>query len=191
MNDIFYARILQPLLGALQLARFDAAGLTHMDDTRRGVWISFIAPLIALPIMLWFQAVQGQNTGPVTDIFSILRDALGYAVAVFGFPLAMHYVTRYLYRDARYNLLVAAVNWTAPWQTLIMGAAYLLYSSSYVPATAANLLLLCASSFNMVYIWFTVRTALGVTRGMAVLIVSLMAMIQLVGWLLTQIGQGV
>jgi hypothetical protein len=187
--ELFLTEIFRPLYGALRLMIFDAGGLTRMDDSRRGAWISFLAPLLTLPLMMWLQTFQGQAEQPVhMDFFSMLRDALGYLIAVFGFPLAMHYVCRYLTRGARYHLLVAAVNWTAPWQTILMGTAYVLYSWALVPMVAGNLVLLAASTFNMVYIWFTIRTALAITRGMAILLVVLMAVIQLVGWLLTQIA---
>jgi len=131
---------------------------------------------------MWLQSLQTQGPG-----IEMLRDGLGYGVAVFGFPLAMHYVCRYIDRDARYNLMVAAVNWTAPWQSLLMAAGYLLYFWNLVPPVMGNLALLLASGFNMVYIWFVVYSTLAITRGMAVLIVSLMALIQLAAWLLTQI----
>jgi len=186
--NLLFTDILQPLYGALRLAIFDTSGLTRLDESRRGVWISFIAPLLALLLMIALPNLQGPSGAiATTDSLSWLRDGLSYLVAVFGFPLAMSYVCKYLMRSARYNLLVAAVNWTAPWQVVVMGAAYLLYGWNVVPNIAGSLILLAASTFNMIYIWFTIRTALAVTRGMAVLLVILMAAIQMVGWLLTQI----
>ncbi len=186
--ELFLTDIFRPLYGALRLMMFDAGGLTRMDDSRRGVMISFLAPLLTLLPMIWLQTLQSQTAEVAMDVLSLSRDALGYLIAVFGFPVAMHYICRYLKRGARYHLLVAAVNWTAPWQILIMGFAYLLYSWSLIPRAFPDLILLAASSFNMVYIWFAIRAALGVTRGMAALMVVLMATIQLVGLLLTQIN---
>jgi len=188
MMNFLQTDILQPLYGALRLAMFDTSGLMRMDDSRRGLWISFAAPLLALLLMIVLPTLQGPSAQLAgTSDLSWLRDALSYLIAIFGFPLAMHYVCRYLMRGARYHLLVAAVNWTTPWQVVVMGIAYVIYGWNVVPEILSNLILLAASTYNMIYIWFTVRTALTVTRGMAVLLVILMAAIQMVGWLLTQI----
>lgn len=174
-------------MGALQLARFDARGLSRMDDTTRGVIISFAAPLLMLPLMMFLQSLSMPVDEPVPGSFSLLRDSLAYAVAVFGFPLAMYYLTLYMGRGARYFLMVTAVNWTAPWQSLIMGLGYFLFAFDVVPAKLANFLLLCASVFNVCYIWFTLRASLGISRGMAILAVTLLSTIQLIGLLFTQV----
>ncbi len=178
-------RDMQPLLGALRLAIFDIKGLTRIDDTQRGVWISFLAPLIVLPLMLWFTGLQaGGATEPGALFF--LRQALGYIIVVFGFPVAMYYVARFLERGARYYLMVAAVNWTAPIQTFFMAVGYVFYFWDVVPGMG-EIILMLASAYNMLFLWFTLRTSLDVSRGLAICLVCLMALIQLIGLLLTQV----
>lgn len=175
---------LQPFFGALRLAAFDVKGLTRIDDTHRGVWLSFIAPLLMLPIMLWLAGLFSSGANEPDTMFFI-RQALGYVVAVFGFPVAMYYIARFIERGQRYYLMVAAVNWTAPIQTTALVIGYLFYFWD-VPGVN-DIPLIVLSSYNMLYLWFTLRSSLDISRGLAICLVCLMAMIQMMGVLLTQI----
>lgn len=179
-------REIQPLWGALRLAVFDIKGLTRIDDSRRAVWISFTAPLLVLPIMLWLTGLQASSVADADSLY-FLRQAMGYIIVVFGFPLAMYYVTNFLGRASRYHLLVAAINWTSPIQTLVMIIGYVFYFWELVPRLG-EIILMAASTYNMLYLWFTIRSSLDISRGLAILLVCLMALIQLMGVLLTQVS---
>lgn len=170
----------------MRLAAFDVKGLTRIDDTHRGAWLSFAAPLLVLPVMLWLAGIQASGTTEPDTLF-FLRQALGYIIVVFGFPVAMYYIARLAARGARYRLMVAAVNWTAPVQTALMIIGYIFYFWDVVPGTG-EIMLMMISAYNMFYLWFTIRTALDVSRGLAVCLVCLMALIQLIGLLLTQVN---
>jgi len=169
----------------LRLAIFDIKGITRIDNTRRGVWISFLAPLLVIPLMLWLTGLQASGNSNINSVF-FLRQALGNIVVVFGFPLAMYYITNFLERGARYYLMVATVNWTAPIQTLVMTVGYVFYFWNLLPGLG-EVILMAASAYNMLYLWFSIRVSLDISRGLAVLLVCLMAMIQMMGLLLTQV----
>lgn len=177
---------LQPLFGAARLAMFDVKGLTRIDSSRRGVLVSFIAPLVTLPLMLWIAGLQ-DGTAQEIGLFYYLRQALAYIVVVLGFPVAMYYIARLLSRGARYHLMVAAVNWTTPIQTALMIIGSVIYFWDLLPGVGEVILML-VSLYNMIYLWFTIRVSLTVSGGLAVLLVCLMAMIQLIGVLLTQVN---
>lgn len=159
-----------------------------MDDTRRGVLISFLAPILVLPLMLWLgPAPQTQSASETVTTLDVFRALFGSAIGILGFPLAMFYVSKYLGRGARYSLLVVTVNWTSPWQALLMAAGYAFYYYADLPAALNSLPLFLAATFNMIYIWFAIRVSLAVSGAMAAGMIVLLAAIQWVGYLMTQI----
>jgi hypothetical protein len=177
---------LLPLQGALRLAIFDSQGLIKMDTTRQGLWLSFIAPLAVLPLILWISQLQQSTTSEINMLF-FLRQALSYIFAVFGFALAAYYLCRYLERAQRAYLLIVAVNWVTPIQSLLAMAGYLILIYSGLPPGVGNGMIMAISMYNVVYLWFVIRTATATSRWTAVGIVGMIALIQYIGYLLTQV----
>jgi hypothetical protein len=176
-------------MGSMRLALFDRRGLARMDATQRGVWFSFLAPLAMLPFMLWFPELVDKDSAVQADADNLwwLRQVLGYLVALLGFPLAMYYITDRLKLRDRFKLMVAAMNWAAIWQTILVLAGYFLYLSDAVPFMLGNAALFIASGFTLVYLTYVMRVSLGVKTTKALAFVSLMALIQLLSYFLTQI----
>jgi hypothetical protein len=178
--------ITQHLMGGLRLAAFDPAGINRFQDDTRSLWLSFAAPIASVPLLLWLQTLQGLAQD--VTVVDMLRDILGYAVSVFGFPLVMHYVIGFMAPRERLNLLVVAVNWAAPWQAAALALAVGVGMLPGVPDGFGSLLLFIASLFNVIYIWFAIRVALGTGRGRAIGVLAIITLLQLAGWLLTQLG---
>jgi hypothetical protein len=178
-----------PLLGALRLARFDLRGLTYMDSSPRGAQLSFLAPFAMLPVILWL-TLQDSAINQVeidNEALCLIRQTLGYAVVVFGFPLAMHYLAPMMKCDNRYLLMVSAINWITVVQSLLLFIGSLTYLWDWVPQTLGGLILMAISTYCVFYLWFTLRHALGISGNRALGLVGLMTLIQLIGMLMTQI----
>ncbi len=160
-----------------------------MDATPKGVWVSFLAPLAMLPFMLWFPELVDKDSAVAADSDNLwwLRQVLGYLVALAAFPLTMYYITRYLKLGDRFNLMVAAMNWAAIWQTALVLGGYFLYLSDAVPFMIGNAALFIASGFTLVYLTYVIRITLQVKTISALGFIGVMVVIQLLSYLLTQV----
>lgn len=173
----------------MRLALFDRCGMDRMDATPRGVWFSFLAPLAMLPIMLWFPQFVDKDSAVTADNDSLwwVKQVLAYFAALLAFPVAMYYVTRAMGLRDKFLPMIAAMNWAAVWQTLLVLGGYFLYLTDAVPFAVGNVALFITSGFTMVYLTYVMQVSLGVKNIVAFGFVILMAAIQMVSYALTQI----
>lgn len=162
------------VFGAYRLARFDPAGLNHIDRTPEGALKSFAAALIVLPAYALLMALRlaGQEVeAPLAQIAVV--ELIAYVVNWTAFPLALHRAAAMLGRPARWSGAVAANNWAAVVQMAAYLPAVALSKLGLLPDGLGSGLVFGVMLAMLVYQWFVLRTALEVSGPAAAALVML------------------
>jgi hypothetical protein len=159
------------LTGALRLARGDARGLTHFDNSAERFWRSFWAAVICAPIYCALILSVGFDT-PVKDwTHAILATTLIYVVAWVLWPLVMVYAAGWLQRGHHYFRYMQAYNWAQVVGALLQLGVVLLSMSMSKKGQEA--LLELTLLMVLLYEWYVARVALEITGLQAVGVVAL------------------
>lgn len=103
--------------GLLRLVRRDPGWAGDFDLTARGFWLSFAAPLLALPLYVLASAVVARTSmGAVTP--ALLWSAAGaHLLDAFGFPLVLALLAGWLRVKPGYGGFVTVYNWASLYVT--------------------------------------------------------------------------
>ena len=168
------------ILGAWQLAKFDANGLRFLENTPAAFYRSFFAAIIVLPgyaILVLLRLIdQPVPAGPFT-VF--LAQAIAYVIGWVAFPLAMYYFTHATNRGKWFCRYMVAYNWAVVLQITLFLAVKSIAESGLVPPGIGALMTMAAAVAIMAYQWFIARVGLEITAPAAVGIVFIDMIISL------------
>jgi hypothetical protein len=164
------------LKGSLRLLRREADGFLALDTSLEGFWRSFAAILLTAPAFIAALADARVGLGlPAGGLFGdlglVLREGMIYLVAWFAFPFLMIGFTRLTQLERAYGGYVVAYNWS----NVIAAAMLALPAALHALGLATSALaILYSVAFLVILVqfrWFMARTALGVSGGVAALVV--------------------
>jgi hypothetical protein len=161
------------LYGAYRLARLDPSGLQYFNATVEGFWRSFLAAAIVAPGYVILIGLELGQTPGVEDFDwerIALVQAIAYVISWTAFPLALHYLTAVIGRQAEYVGYIVAYNWAAVLQMAVMLPAAGL--QAMLPGGAGGLIMLPVVLATAAYQWFIARAALRIGGGTAAGIVG-------------------
>lgn len=167
---ISFAEIRYSVAGALRLARGDAAGLDHFDNSVERFWRSFWAAAICAP-MYFVILFTVERPTPVKDwTYTVLATGLTYIILWALWPLAMIYLSQWMDRAGHYYRYVQAINWAQVVGTALQFVVVLLAQGIGGQGLAAMLVLAWVAV--LVYEWYISRLVLEVTSIQAVGVVA-------------------
>jgi hypothetical protein len=161
--------VLRSLNGAWRLAWLDRSGMSYFNLTVEGFWRSFFAAVLVAPGYALL-VVQKLLTRPeeFSSLWAFIVESTAYVVVWAAFPAVAAVLTQIFGLARNYAALVIAVNWAAVIQiAAFLGAVGL----AFVAPPLSGLVLTAATGAILFYQWFVVRTALGTTGGLALLVV--------------------
>jgi hypothetical protein len=167
------------LQGSFRLLNRDARGLRDFDVSVAAFWRSFAAFLLTAPALVVGLAGDRLALGypPEEGLFSapdiVAHEVLLAVAGWIAFPLAMIAVVRWLRLGHRYVGFIIAWNWSAVVAAFVMAVPKGLQA---LDLATPGLALLYGAAFSIVilqYRWFTAKAALGVSGGVAALVVLL------------------
>lgn len=164
--------------GSLKLLNRNAEGYEGFEVSIPAFWRSFAAMVLTAPAFvtaLAFDRMQlglPAEAGLFADGWVVAREGLVAGLAWIVFPLLMIGVVRRLGLGSRYVGYIIAYNWSA----VITTAIFALPTALYVLGLATyGLSILYAVAFGIIvaqYRWFLAKTSLGISGGLAALIVA-------------------
>lgn len=173
---LFMDEIGRGLSGSVRLLQKDRGGLSQFDVSVAGFWRSFAAIALAAPALVIGVAQARIEEGEVGSLGGgpalLLHETLPFALAWIAFPVAMIGFVRLMGLEKRYVPFVVAYNWTSVVAAGILALPSLLRVVGF--ATPA-LAFLFAIGFGVIvahYRWFMARAALGVSGGLAAVVVA-------------------
>jgi len=167
---ISLAEIRYSIAGALRLARGDAGGLEHFDNSIERFWRSFWAAAICAP-MYFVILFSVERPTPIKDwTYTVLSTGLTYIILWALWPLAMIYLSQWMDRAGHYFRYVQAINWAQVVGTALQLLVVLLAQGAGNQGLAV--MLIFAWGAVLVYEWYVSRLALEVTNLQAVGVVA-------------------
>jgi len=167
---ISLAEIRYAVAGAIRLARGDAGGLEHFDNTVERFWRSFWAAAVCAPMIVVI-ILSVQHVNPPKDWARYFGVAtMNYIIAWALWPLVMIYLAEWIQRSQHYIRYVQAYNWAQ-----VVGTAakfVLVLLAQGMAGQGLAVLLLFATMAILFYEWFITRLALEVTALQAVGVVA-------------------
>jgi hypothetical protein len=162
------------LYGAWRLARLDKGGLTFFENSVPALWRSFWAMVIVFPafmVLILLRTPDGMvAVAPLTATFI---NSTAYVIGWFAFPLVMFRVCSLIGREDQYCLYIAAYNWAALLQIVLMLGLAMLSATGLLPPGIAAMLTILAVGAILFYQGFIARTALDIKKSSAAGIVLL------------------
>ena len=152
------------LLGALHLARFDAAGIKYFEPTLEGFWRSFWAAGLVGPLFLLLLIIKYIQSNGFALVHHIAIESLAYVIAWVLFPLVMAGLTQQFDCTKNYILFIISYNWCSAIQNGVYLPIAILGYAGMLSSGIANLLALLAITWVVVYTFFIVHTVLKVSR---------------------------
>jgi len=168
---ISFAEIRYSVVGALRLARGDAGGLAHFDDSVERFWRSFWAAAVCAPFY-FLMIVSIVREKPIDDwTHATFSAAVTYTIGWALWPLAMIYVADWVQRGHRYFRYMQAYNWAQVAGALLQTLVVLIGIG--MGAKGQQALLQLVTLVVLIYEWYVARVALEVSGLQAVGIVAL------------------
>jgi hypothetical protein len=174
-------------IGALRLIwgvlRFDAQAPQRFANTAEAARRSFVAGLLGMPIYLLVMRGSLLAVSPSPDVLSFLPPMLVfYVIEWLLWPNLMVGVCRWLACERFYCRYVAAYNWFALTQMVLMLPFQMAVLSPHAAMSGIALLGLVATVVFAVYEWFIARHALSIggRAAFAVVMLNLLANLVLI-----------
>lgn len=167
---ISLAEIRYSVAGALRLARGDAGGLEHFDNSIERFWRSFWAAAICAP-MYFVVLFSLEPRAPVKDwTYTTLSTGLTYVILWALWPLAMIYLTQWMDRADRYFRFVQVNNWAQVVAAALQFAVVLLGQGAGTQGLMVMLFFTWAAV--LLYDWYISRVSLDISNVQAVGVVA-------------------
>jgi hypothetical protein len=165
--------IVNALVGAWRLARFDRSGLAFFGHDKAAFIGSFRAAIITYPAFLILLVLRLSDAEwQETDLLHLfLVETIGYVIAWAAFPLLMLPVTRFLGREHLWLGFIVVYNWSQVVQYGVFLVATGLAESGLLPSELAVGIASAATVAVLGYEWFIARVALDISASAAVMIV--------------------
>ena len=172
MNRI--GEIFKNLHNVWAVLRFDAEAPKRFDNMPDGVWRSFLAAAVGLPI---YVIVLKGSLAAMTPQPGLMRFLplmlLYYVIEWLIWPYLMIGLARWLQRDRFYCRYVAAYNWFALAQMILMLPYQVAALSPAASLSGVAMVGLFATLAFAVYEWFIARHALEISSRVAVGVVMM------------------
>ena len=172
--------VVRSLRGTVALLNRRPDGLKSFDMTEKGFWHSFGAIWLALPafvVVLAFERHRLGLLGPgaaVLDASPVtLAVAAGYIATFLVLPLGMIGIARRLGLGPRYVPFVIVTNWALAVGLTILSVPAALLLLGWATPSLAILYALAFGTIVVRLLWFATKAALGVSGGLAAVIVTL------------------
>ena len=175
--------VVASLYGAWRLARLDRSAVGYFDATTEGLWRSFFAAVLALP--LDFSIMMLAHSAPLPDdlVHYGLSYLIFYALSWLVWPLVAIYLVRALDRVDALPLYVTAHNW-AQLPINVFQLALLILAGGFFPEdmlTVARLSLLVILFYEGYIAYAALRIDKVVAAGIAGAYFSVAYFIGLIG----------
>lgn len=171
--------ITRSLAAAHQLFFGKAEGMDGLDTSADGFFRSFLAFFLLLPLMavelsaeraiLIHDGIMQAETFPDVAFYG-MRFASALVIWL-GFAVLMLPVARMLDAGGRYSAFMVAHNWTNVYASLISVVPSLFIALDIMNPQPLRLIALLILLVTVRYMWFTARTALGISAVMAAAVV--------------------
>ncbi len=145
--------IKRSIWGVARFASFDARGMHYLNVTKAGLWRSFLAALVSLPIFLAIAALSYRPTEPIHYI----NIAVGYGLGWVLFPIILVPVLLALRLDEAYVPLIVAYNWSL---VIVYGLDLVTTLLAYADPRLVLSLFLAFQVVSALYRWFVAKVAL-------------------------------
>lgn len=161
--------IARGIKGAWLIFRFDRAGLWQFDQTIRGFWRSFWAPVLMLP---FYGAVLAALAGEINA--PVLLGCANYVIMLVLWPFIAAWIARFFQLTAHYVPYIIANNWASVIALLVQVPAALMLAVSGEHAGFAVLALWFATQVvSFGYQFLVTRVAFAAPAGLAAAMVLL------------------
>lgn len=158
------SEVSRSIFGAWFLARFNANGLTHFDNTVEGFWRSFWAAAIVLPFYAILLTLRhSTSTIGVSAGTAFYVHSIAYVIGWVAFPFLMFYVTQMFNRGQWFCRYIAAYNWSVVLQMTLMLLVSLIAANTIVSPAIGGMATIFAVVFILVYQGFIAHVALQAT----------------------------
>jgi hypothetical protein len=153
------AQIFRGLRAGWRFLLRDPNAVHLLENSSAGVWISFLGPLLALPIyVLHFALVPHPGEVNVGWFHYISVFLLGFCLSRLIWPVVITIIGPLHRRQAFMARYIAAYNWSIPFQMMILFATVAILSvSAMEPATKA-MIRICSYGLVMLYHSFIVNS---------------------------------
>jgi hypothetical protein len=145
--------IRRSIWGVARFASFDARGMHYLNCSMTGLWRSFLAMLVALPIFFAITALSHRPTEPIHYV----NIAVGYGLGWVLFPIVMVPVLLALRLEEAYVPLIVAYNWAA---VIVYGLDLVTTLLAFADPRLVVSLFLAFHVVSMLYRWFVAKVAL-------------------------------
>ncbi|MEM8876463.1 MAG: hypothetical protein AAGD23_01195 [Pseudomonadota bacterium] len=166
--------IRQNLAGAWALFRADANGMSLLDTTFRGFWLSFMAIALLAPVYGLYLAGEQRLMATVDEPLDVTFGTylsvrtLTFIVDWVAFPILMILLVGLIDRRSRYVPFVVAYNWGGVIIELIVALPTVLFAAGMMPLGLLYVLTLIAMAVALRYLYIIARVALFADRTTAV-----------------------
>lgn len=168
----------QSLRGAFELMQRQTGGMARFDFSATGFRRSFAAIPLAIPAFIALVAAHRAQEGLLTpgaslftDAGPVWRAAVDFACIWAAPMLAAFWAASILDLRRRFARLVVAINWTGVVASGFLALPALLYALGFATPALAKLYGLAFLALVVHLQWFTTKHALGVSGGVAGLII--------------------
>jgi hypothetical protein len=166
------------LKGAIDLMQRRAEGMANFNFTQTGLKRSFAAIPLAIPAFIALVAAHRAQEGLLTPGASLFADsgpvwraAVEFACIWVAPLLVAFWVASLLNLRQRFAALVVAMNWTGVIAAAFLALPALLYALGFARESHAFVFGLAFLALVLHLQWFTAKHALGVSGGVAAIIV--------------------
>ena len=163
--------ISEHLRAAMRLAGRQPQAVEEFANTPETAWFSFLAAFVALPLFLLVMATGAVKEG--TEIIQLVADLGPYAVGWLLFPVVMLRVAPAMQCEQYYCRYIAAVNWCAVVEFIVMTGLVVLEAAGLIPEQLARFLFVGLVVWVLTYQHFVAREALRIDGIQAAMLVAL------------------
>jgi hypothetical protein len=158
--------IIVSLYGAWRLAWLDPAGIRYISSSFAGARRSFWAAAVAAPMHLVLFALRLKVSPTLEPSLRVLLiEIIAYAAYWTAFPVMAHVAVTAINRLQHYPRLVAAFNWISVIQSAVIVVIAPIVVGDALPDILEIGIQLVIYPALLVYVAFTVRSALDVSWG--------------------------
>jgi len=177
--------IIYRVMGAWQLARFDAGGAQYFDESRAAAVRSFFAAALVLPTYVVLNLLLPVEE-PVEhdELIVFVIYLLDYVLTWTAFPVIAYYLCQSIDRESAFFRFLSATNWANLISIHLELLVVILLVGGIVPETLVPLVAIVVYAYLFAYQWFVTRHCLNVSAvGAAGITLLYFAVTILVSWL--------
>jgi hypothetical protein len=172
--------VTRSLRGTAALLNRRPDGLRSFDFSEAGFWHSFVAILLTLPAFVVTLALERRRLGLALPGRSLVDDnallalvALAHVAAFLALPVAMVWIVRRLELQRRYVPFVIVTNWISVVGLTVLSLPAILLMLGWATPGLSTLFAIAFGAVMVRLQWFATKVTLGVSNGVAAMIVAL------------------